>query len=171
MTQPDLTQTQPKTGRPTSLTPDRVKRFTDAVRLGSTYVLAAQYAGFHHATFQKWLKRAEKAIATAETAESPIPPEEEPFVEFYAALKKAEGDAVVGWLAKIEKEANEGSWQAAAWKLERRYAKDYGRSVVTNEVTGTDGGPVQVRFYIPDNGRDTIGDETGSTGGGEEDEG
>jgi hypothetical protein len=49
--------------------------------------------------------------------------------EFSDAVKKAEGQAAVGWLAKIEKAANEGEWQAAAWKLERRYPQSYGRKV------------------------------------------
>jgi hypothetical protein len=33
----------------------------------------------------------------------------------------------------IDKAAGEGTWQAAAWKLERRYPESYGRTVVTNQ--------------------------------------
>jgi hypothetical protein len=52
-----------------------------------------------------------------------------------------EGQAGVKWLAKIEREASEGSWQAAAWKLERRYPNDYGRKVVDQRTSGADVNP------------------------------
>jgi hypothetical protein len=51
----------------------------------------------------------------------------------------------VKWLARIEQAASE-HWQAAAWKLERRYPKDYGRSVQQHEVGGPDGGPLTIVF-------------------------
>lgn len=108
----------------TKFTPERVERFLQAVRLGSTFRLAAQYAGFDHATFYRWLER----DAT-----------------FATQVKEAEGAAVVGWLAKIEKAANDGAWQAAAWKMERRYPDDFGRRErieQTVEVSGhLDTGP------------------------------
>ena len=43
----------------------------------------------------------------------------------------------MGWLAKIEQAANQGHWQAAAWKLERRYPQEYGRTVQNVEHSGT----------------------------------
>lgn len=105
-------------------TPERVKRFLDAVRLGSTYRLAAAYAGISHETYANWL-------------------DSKP--EFFAAVKEAEGVAVVGWLAKIEKAANDGNWQAAAWKLERRLPEDFGRKDRQSvELTGKDGGPIEL---------------------------
>jgi hypothetical protein len=110
--------------RPSKYTPERVERFLQAVKLGSTYRLAAAYAGISHETYATWL-------------------DTKP--EFFAAVKEAEGAAVVGWLAKIEKAANEGNWQAAAWKLERRLPEDFGRKDRQSvELTGKDGGPVEV---------------------------
>ena len=41
-------------------------------------------------------------------------------------IKGAEGEAVVKWLQKIEK-ASTKDWTAAAWKLERRYPKQFGK--------------------------------------------
>lgn len=92
--------------RPTKYTPERVKRFLDAIRLGAPYRLAAHYAGIDHMTFVNWRER---------------------YLDFSNQVKEAEGVAVVGWLAKIEKAANDGNWQAAAWKAERRYPDDFGR--------------------------------------------
>ena len=57
------------------------------------------------------------------------------------------------------------SWQAAAWKLERRDPERWGRRRV--ELTGADGAPLQgegnVHIYLPDNGRKLIKDEPGDT--------
>jgi hypothetical protein len=99
-------------------TPERIKRLTEAISLGSTRKLAAQYAGIDEDTLRAWEKR---------------------YPEFKASLREAEGRAVVGWLAKIEKAANDGTWQAAAWKLERLHAEDYGRTVSEQRHSGPDG--------------------------------
>jgi hypothetical protein len=72
--------------------------------------------------------------------------DEKPFVEFYEATQKAESEGAMGWLAKIELAANDGNWQAAAWKLERRYPHDYGRQV--KELTGKDGGAIEAKTTI-----------------------
>ena len=64
--------------------------------------------------------------------------------EFREAIKDAEGRAVVKWLAKIEQAATEGTWQAAAWKLERRYPHDFGKTVQENQITGKDGAPLTI---------------------------
>ena len=116
--------------RPTKYTPQTVKKITDALRMGATYELACGYAGIHYDTFNDWR-------------------EKKP--EFSAAIKEAEGAAAVGWLAKIEKAANDGEWQAAAWKLERRYPEMYGRKVNDNRNThsGPNGGPIPIQPFDP----------------------
>lgn len=101
-------------GRPSKLTPETQKRILEALSVGTTYALACQYAGITYATFRRWMVQGEQAKSGK-------------FRDFYDAVKEAEGRAVVGWLAKIERAANEGNWQAAAWKLERRYPEDFGR--------------------------------------------
>lgn len=118
------------TGRVSKYTPDRTKRIIDAVRVGATYRLAAAYAGITDDTLTNWLHR---------------------YSEFSDAIKEAEGAAAVGWLAKIEKAATELTWQAAAWKLERRYPQEYGRTV--QEVQGKDGGPIEVADVTDARGR------------------
>ena len=89
-------------------TPKAVEDICTAIRLGATYKLAAAYAGVEFETFRQW--RLTKPA-------------------FSAALKDAEGQAAVTWLARIEQAAKDGTWQAAAWKLERRYPEDYGRTI------------------------------------------
>jgi hypothetical protein len=95
-------------GRPTKCTPETVGKLTQAIQLGATYELACNYAGIDYSTFARWMN--EKR-------------------DFREAIKEAEGKASVVWLAKIEQAASEGNWQAAAWKLERRYPEQYGRRV------------------------------------------
>lgn len=99
--------------RPTKYTPETVKKITDAIKLGATYKLACNYAGIDYSTFNEWQKTKPK---------------------FSEAVKAAEGEAAVKWLAKIEAAAVK-SWQAAAWKLERRYPQDYGRTIQDHNVT------------------------------------
>lgn len=98
--------------RPSKYKPETVKKITDAIRVGATYELACAFGGIHFDTFNEWRKK---------------------YSEFSDAIKEAEGSAAIKWLALIDKAATEGTWQAAAWKLERRYPESYGRTVITNQ--------------------------------------
>ena len=109
--------------RKSKYTPETVAKIIEAIKMGATYELAAGYAGIHYDTFNEWMKH--KA-------------------EFSEQIKSAEGVGAMIWLAKIERAASDGNWQAAAWKLERRYPHAYGRNVTQMEVTGKDGGPIEV---------------------------
>jgi len=131
---------------PSKLTPDTQARIVQALRLGATFELAAQYGGVSYDTFNNWRKRGEAELDRMARARkrTDADPDELPFVQFFEATKAAEADAVVGWLAKIEKAASDGNWQAAAWKLERRYPRDYGRTV--QEHSGPGGGAVTIRI-------------------------
>lgn len=106
--------------RHTKLTPAIQKRYVDAINVGATQRIACDYAGISQQTLYNWRAKAEAGRA--------------PYVAFIEQLKLSEGAAAVGWLAKIEKAANEGNWQAAAWKLERRYPHEYGRTVQEQHV-------------------------------------
>lgn len=87
-------------------TPERVEKIVNAIAVGATFTHACNYAGIDLDTFANWRRR---------------------YSEFSEAIKEAEGRAVIGWLARIEAAAKEGAWQAAAWKLERRYPQDFAR--------------------------------------------
>lgn len=92
-----------------------IEKLEQAILIGATYELAAMYAGISERTFQYWREKAAKA------------PEGSPLAELRERLRQAEGRAAISWLAKIEKSANEGSYQAAIWKLERRFPEAFGR--------------------------------------------
>jgi hypothetical protein len=92
--------------RPTKFNTDRADRVLDALRAGNTRRAAAQYAGVDDRSLRRWIER---------------------FVHFAAAIEKAEADAEVRHVANIARAAQEGTWQASAWWLERRRPDDYGR--------------------------------------------
>jgi hypothetical protein len=108
-------------------TPERLKRLTDAIALGTTRTLACAYAGINIDTLEIWEKR---------------------YPEVKTMMLEAEARAVVGWLAKVERAANEGTWQAAAWKLERRYPEQYGRFVAGIYPAGAPDGAVPITRVI-----------------------
>ncbi|MFA6047066.1 MAG: hypothetical protein WC718_18945 [Phycisphaerales bacterium] len=110
--------------RPTKYTPETIAKLEEAIALGATYVLACGHAGITFETFSQWREHK---------------------VGFSDRIKAAEARGALGWLAKIEKAANDDNWQAAAWKLERRYPHDYGRIVQTKEVSGPDGKEIVFR--------------------------
>lgn len=76
-----------------------------ALGLGAPIQIACKAAGITDGLFRRWRK---KAIAG-----------DKKYLTFFIRLKKAEGEAALAWLTKIEEAIAKGTWQAAAWKLER----------------------------------------------------
>lgn len=101
---------------------DTVTRLEQAISAGATYRLAAGFAGITYQTLRNWIKKGEEAKTGRHK-------------EFVERLRAAESRAAMGWLEMIDSAASQ-SWQAAAWKLERRYPGDYGRQQVDHHHTG-----------------------------------
>jgi len=120
-------------GAPSKFNEDRADKLLQAVRGGNYLETAARYAGISYPTLRRWILKADDPSA---------PPE---YVEFKEALEKARADAEVASLAKIQKAAGEGAWQAAAWYLERSWPERWGRRDTNRvELVGEGGGPVKV---------------------------
>ena len=107
-------------GKPYKYNDEVVTRLTQALRAGNTRRASCAYSGISEDTFAVWLKD--------------IP-------EFSDAIKKAEGDAELRNVALIQKAASDGTWQAAAWWLERRRKNDF---ALRTEHTGAEGSAVKV---------------------------
>jgi transposase len=105
-----------------------IDKLCQALQVGATYELAAMFAGISVSTFQRWRMQA----ATAKDGT--------PLAALRDRMTETEGRAAIGWLAKIEMAASEGNWQAAAWKLERRYPEQYGREAVRKVALTTPDG-------------------------------
>jgi len=96
-------------GRKTKCTPKTIARVAEGLRIGMTHELAAQYGGISEKTFYTWLNHANR------------PDADKCYIQFLQAVKAAEADNAARCLLVIDDAANDGSWQAAAWMLERRH--------------------------------------------------
>ncbi len=97
----------------TKLTPEVRKALVDSLAAGVDQRHACQAAGISPRTFRYWMTKGRKG-ATPET------------VALFSAVKKAKADAVRRNVAIIQKAAQDGTWTAAAWWLERRHPDLYG---------------------------------------------
>jgi predicted site-specific integrase-resolvase len=96
-----------KKGRKSKFTAPVKTRIIEALRAGTTYEIAAQYAGISRSTLYEWIKKGENtATGTYRT--------------FYDNIKKAEAEGAVVHLGTIS-QASKKDWKAAAWLLERRH--------------------------------------------------
>jgi transposase len=124
--------------RPTKLTAEVQERICSCIRAGNYIETAAAYAGIHKDTLYDWLKRGAKARSGI-------------YREFSAAVEKALADSEVRDVSIIARAADT-EWQAAAWRLERKFPARWGRKTSV-EHTGKDGGPIDTTVKI------IIGDE------------
>lgn len=122
-------------GRPTKFTDETTKKIIEAISVGATYEHACAYAGVSYVSFNAWMKKGEAAPSGQ-------------FLEFFKSIKEAEAKAVLKWSALIDKAATNGEWQAAAWKLERRYPNIYGKRVHEHQHDFSKMTDEQLRNYI-----------------------
>jgi hypothetical protein len=149
----------PKTGRPTKLTAALARAITDAVRLGLPLAVACARAGVGVATVSEWVARGEGRDPDRRPTKA--------YADFAAALRKARADDQARRIDRIEQAARGGAvvqrathtkpdgtttvtekyaepqWTADAWHLERSDPAHWGRRD-RHEVTGRDGGPVEL---------------------------
>ena len=94
--------------RPTKLNPLVLTRLTQALGMGATQKVACLYAGISEHTLIAWKKRGEKEALRLEKSDKATPREHEaPFLTLFTSLQKAEGEAAILWLAKIEQAATD----------------------------------------------------------------
>jgi transposase len=122
-------------GRPTKLTPEIQDKIIDAIQAGNYQDAAARYAGIDPATYYRWMSKGEDP--------------DSPYSEFREAIERAKAAAEVESVAIIKLAARDGTWQAAAWWLERTRPQKFGRKE-RYEVTGAEGGNLQVNVSMQD---------------------
>lgn len=116
-------------GRKTKLTDEIIQKICTVVAEGNYYKTAALSVGISEATFYNWKKRGEEVKSGK-------------YLEFLELLKKAEAKSEAKYLGVIKDAANDGTWQASAWWLERRYPDRWGKKD-KHELTGKDGQPLE----------------------------
>lgn len=95
------------------LTSDVQEKIVSLLRAGNYVETAAACAGIHKDTFYDWMKRGAKG--------------EEPYAELAGAVHKALADGEARDVAVIF-QASKEQWQAAAWRLERRFPDRWSRN-------------------------------------------
>lgn len=111
-----------KRGRKSKLTKELIKEASDIIKMGNYTETVCDYLGISKNTWYRWMKEGEQAKRGLKS-------------EFSDAIKKAQAHAEIRNLAIIETAAKE-EWQAAAWYLERKFPKKWGRQKVEIEHKG-----------------------------------
>ena len=122
-------------GRHCKLTPEVHQRIVQFLRHGNSQKAAAEAAGIHEATIQRWLAEGEASSQSR-------------FREFCEDCKKAQAEWQASMVRVVERHAVgadslPSTWQAAAWLLERRDHKNWGRKV-SAEHSGPGETPIKV---------------------------
>ena len=128
-----------KGGRPTKLTAATKKIIVDALRAGNYVETVAPLAGLNRDTIYDWLKRGARAQDLLDKGKE-VPESEMAFVDFSNEVKEAMAQSEVEDLKTIEHASKDPRyWQAAAWRLERRFHKKWGKKadhvVLVGELT------------------------------------
>lgn len=112
-------------GRPTDLTPELIE---DVKRILPTVMYmeaVGDYLGVSRVTWRLWMRRGRKEDTRIRKGGKPEA-REAIYLEFFYAVKKALSEGEIYDAGVIKKAAAE-SWQAAAWRLERRFPDRWGR--------------------------------------------
>lgn len=107
----------------------------NSLRAGNYILTACEYAGISNDAYYDWIERAKDPDAP------------ELFHKFAAEVKKARAGAEMRNVNNIQKAAQNGTWQASAWWLERSFPDRWGRRTT---LTGPDNGPIQVEVSRED---------------------
>jgi len=103
-----MTDTKTRKQRKSKFTEERIEKILEAVRTGSTFKMAAEYAGISRTSLYNYINQGKKAPHGKAH-------------DFFVALVQAESDGAISNLKIIDLAAQKGDWKAAAWKLERRH--------------------------------------------------
>ena len=126
--------------RPHKLDEDKIARVVEALRAGNYMETAAAYAGISKSILYKWL--ADGREVRQKVAKGGIASDlESKQLELLDSVEKARAEAEVRNVHLIQQAAQGGTWQAAAWFLERSHPGKWGRREKV-EMSGPDGGPI-----------------------------
>jgi hypothetical protein len=142
---------KPEPGRPIKLTPEVQDRIIKALKVGNYFETSCAMAGIHKDTAYEWLKKGaggddpENEIYrqfsdAVEIAQAESEARDLEAIDACAQGVPAEYGLVNGEEVVVRKELPR-QWQAAAWRLERKFPKRWGK-IERLEHTGKDGAPL-----------------------------
>ena len=123
--------------RPAEPNDPRVQLLLTALKGGNYFEHSCDFAGIARSTAYRWLERGRTERERIESGEKPDP-QEANYLEICNTIEKARAEAVVANVTVIQQAARSGTWQAAAWWLERTMPQQFGRQIKA-EVTSSDG--------------------------------
>ena len=98
------------------LTEQLIEDAAKLIEAGNYQKHVAQALGVDESTWYRWLREGEQSED-----------ENDLKYKFYQSIKKAEARAIARNVALIQRAAQEGNWQAAAWWLERKFPSEWGK--------------------------------------------
>ncbi len=122
-----------KMARRTKLTKELIEEAYKLVSEGNYIKDVYPILGIGEVTWYRWLREGEAAKSGIKR-------------QFWQAIKKAEKEAIIKNVAVIQKAAEDGNWQAAAWWLERKYFQDWGRKDKVDLAADKDGFKVIIEY-------------------------
>ncbi len=130
--------------RKSKLTKELIKEAYKLVVAGNYDKDVYPILGIEKTTWYRWLSEGERSKSGLKR-------------EFWDTIKRAEKEAVARNVALIQRAAQEGNWQAAAWWLERKYPEQWGKRDNVNLTADKDGFRIEVEYVSGrgnDNGRE-----------------
>lgn len=129
-------------GRPTEWAGEIQEKVVSALRAGAYPETAAAFAGISVDTFRAWIKRGEHEERKIKAHPEYVRNEDEqPYLDFLVATKDAIAEGEMRDLANIAQHSRK-SWQASAWRLERRFQDRYSLKN-RHEHSGPEGKPIE----------------------------
>jgi transposase len=118
-----VSKSKKSVGRPTKLTQELQDEIVQWLKAGNYVETVCHLVGINKSTFYDWLKQGARAKRSSNR-----------MYQFSNAVKKAMAFSESADLALIQKASISGTWQASAWRLERRYPQRWGRKDVIGQV-------------------------------------
>jgi len=134
--------------KPMTVEHPRFRKLIDALAAGNYMNIACKHAGIAESTVYKWLAEAREELQNLDEQDADGAVKHR-VVEMAEAIEVARAEAETRNVFLIQKAASDGTWQAAAWWLERTSPKRWGRFVRT-EISGPDEGPVHLAVTARD---------------------
>ena len=108
--------------RPAKLTEAVLARFCEVFPKVTYINSVAGYIGFSGRAILYWLKRGKEEHERLEKMATPRPkPSEDIYLRLFRSHKRLVAEIEAKFFDKVVKASNKGTWQAAAWILERRF--------------------------------------------------
>lgn len=126
-------ETPERPGRPSKLTQELVDKIVPIIRQGNYIDVAAASAGVSKDTFYTWLRLGARVNAGEMPARGTgkagayTRAELALFAALDSGVHQAVAEGQVFDMDRIDRAADAGVWQAAAWRLERRFPELYAR--------------------------------------------